>query len=189
MKIGLVGEAPTDTRAVHNLLKKKYNTEDFSFFSLLKRINGCQLENQKTKRLLRLEYEKTNPDIIIFIRDLDAIQSDRQQILKRKLYFRDFNSVVDRKGCFLLHIFEIEAMILADIDAFNKKYSTNIIVDFDVMDKEDPKGFLLKNCKSYTVCSNDEIFDLLDFETLKENCLYFARFIKDFDKLLEKKIS
>jgi hypothetical protein len=66
MKIGLVGEAPSDTTAIQNLLNRQY--PDFDFVTLLDRIHGSMLDNKKAiNRLLRIEYEDQQPDIIIFI--------------------------------------------------------------------------------------------------------------------------
>ena len=54
MRIGLVGEAPNDTQAIQNLLEKQFSHD---FFFMLQRMNGAKLDCQKTKHLLRLEYQ------------------------------------------------------------------------------------------------------------------------------------
>lgn len=92
MRIGLVGEAPNDTEAIKNLLNKKYSA--LEFFFMLNNINGSNLDNQKTKRLLRIEYEFEKPDIVIFIRDLDSVLPNKKKLYERKNYFTEFNSVV-----------------------------------------------------------------------------------------------
>ena len=65
MKIGLVGEAPNDTVAMKNLLHKRYDASRFEFVDMLENIPGSLLDHQKTKRLLRLEYENKKPDSVI----------------------------------------------------------------------------------------------------------------------------
>ena len=55
-----------------------------------------------------LEYRLKKPDIVIFIRDLDGLKNNSTQVTLRKQYFTDFNSVVNRNGILLLHIYEIE---------------------------------------------------------------------------------
>lgn len=49
MKIGLVGEAPNDTQALKNLLVQRYHEDNFEFVFLIQRINGSNLDSQKTK--------------------------------------------------------------------------------------------------------------------------------------------
>lgn len=184
MKIGLVGEAPNDTQAIKNLLIKKYNNFDFVF--MLQRINGAKLDSQKTKRFLRIEYETQKPDIVLFIRDLDSVLPNLKKLYERKEYYTSSNRVVDKKGIHLLHIYEIEALILADISTFNNIFKVNIPSISNVMDVSEPKEFLKKFSKDYNESKNSDIFNELVFENVLNNCIYFAKFIKDFDKLLLK---
>src|ERR1700752_4513467 len=106
-----------------NLMKNQYSSLSFEYTPLLNRINGSQLESQKTKHLLRKEYQYKKPEVVIFIRDLDGLKSETTKLNKRKEYFTEFNSVVDKKGIYLLHIYEIEALIFSDIETFNSEYS------------------------------------------------------------------
>ena len=48
MKIGLVGEAPNDTQSIQNILSGKFSELDYVF--MLDRINGSNLDSQKTKK-------------------------------------------------------------------------------------------------------------------------------------------
>jgi hypothetical protein len=183
MKIALVGEAPNDTQAIKNLLIKRYTKEKFDFVFLLQRINGSNLDSQKTKRFLRVEFENQKPDLVIFIRDLDALLSDKTNIEERKLYYTEFNSVVDKKGIYLLNIFEIEALILADIFTFNGMYQTNIETFLDVMLIQQPKELLKNASKNYNESHNAAIFEKLEFDKVME-CKYFNEFIVKLDKYL-----
>ena len=184
MKIGLVGEAPSDTNAIKNLLSKKYPLGIYEYVAMLERINGSMLDNQKTKRLLRIEFENQKPDILIFIRDLDGTINKNTALADRKTFFRDFNRVVNKKGVLLLNIFEIEALLLADIQTFNTYFNSNIEYLEDPMEKENPKEFLKDNCKKYDESFNPEVFALLDFDIVYNNCKYFKGFIKRFEKKL-----
>lgn len=187
--VGLVGEAPNDTKSLKNLLPKKYREIDFKVF--LNNIRGSQLDQQKTKTWLRKEYEIEKPDIVIFIRDLDALENDVEQLEIRRKYFRESNSVVNYKGIYLLNIFEIEALLLADINCFNGIYQTDILEIADPMKIEQPKEFLKlatqKASKQFNESHNPEIFDLLNFDLLKDNCRYFDAFAKNLDKEIELK--
>ncbi|MCE3295497.1 MAG: hypothetical protein K0R65_1211 [Crocinitomicaceae bacterium] len=187
MKVALVGEAPNDTLSIQNLLVKRYSS-NISFFSLLNRINGSQLDNQKTKRFLRIEYETKKPDIVIFIRDLDDILPSVEKIANRKLYFSSSNSVVDKKGIFLLNVFEIEALILADIETFNKIYNCNIKSIPEPMSIIEPKELLRSYSKDYNESHNPDVFKKLNFENTL-NCSYFNLFILKLDQEINKIIS
>ncbi|MHC5353962.1 hypothetical protein ACYSNX_07235 [Myroides sp. LJL115] len=122
------------------------------------------------------------PDVVIFIRDLDGIISDKDQISTRKNYFSDNNSVVDKKGIYLLNIYELEALLLADINTLNSFFNTSLAKVPDVMAIDEPKEYLRSRCPKYTITQNAELCALLDFNTLEENCLYFKRFIVKFKK-------
>ena len=139
MKIGLVREAPNDTAAIKNLLSKQYPDKGFVFENMLDNITGSQLDNKYTETLLRLENQFKKPDLIIFIRDLDALWTDRAQRFKRKRYFVKNNNIVQRIGIPLLHVYEIEALIFADIETFNALYGTIIPVHENVSTIVEPK--------------------------------------------------
>ena len=183
MNIGLVGEAPSDTSSIQNLLERKYS--DVKYFAMLNGINGSMLDNQKTKRLLRIEYEQTQPQVVVFIRDLDGLITEQDKIDARKKYFTEFNSVVDKKGILLLNIYEIEALIFADVDSFNVRYSSNIQSVEDPSHITDPKGKLKLECKKYKESENPEIFKILIFDKLL-NCSYFKEFCNKFEKSIHR---
>ncbi len=182
MKIGLVGEAPNDTQSIQNILSGKFSELDYVF--MLDRINGSNLDSQKTKRFLRIEYETKNPDIVIFIRDLDGLESNKTQLLNRKKYFADFNSVVDKRGLYLLHIYEIEALILADNEMFNEIYDCALPFVDNPMSIEEPKEYLKSFSSEYNESQNAEIFSKLDFEKLTD-VKYFGEFISKFEKRIK----
>ena len=184
IRIGLIGEAPNDTDCMKVHLLKKYN-ESVEFFPLLNRINGSQLDNQKTKRMLRVEFELEQPDLVVFIRDLDGLMTDKEQLEKRKSYFTDFKTVVNKNALYLLHVFEIEALILSNIDVFNALYGTDAKDIGDPMLISEPKEVLRALNNKYNESQNTSIFEKLDFDQTL-SCAYFSRFIKDLDrKLLE----
>ncbi len=188
MIVGLVGEAPNDTQSFKNLLEKFY--KNISFEQLLNDVHGSQIDSQKTKRFLRNEYELKKPEIVIFIRDLDALENDVVQLEIRKQYFRDFNTVVNKKGIYLLNVFEIEALLIADIDCFNRVYNVNLLKVPDPTKIKEPKEFLTlatkKTVASYNESHNPSLFNELNFNTLMDNCKYFSDFIYRFNGFIEK---
>jgi hypothetical protein len=184
MKIGLLGEAPNDTTAIQNLLSRKY--PELNFVALLDRIHGSMLDNKKAiSRLLRIEYEEHSPDIIIFIRDLDGLEHNKSARRKRQEIFSYSNHIVDKIGISLLNIFEIEALILADIAAFNILYGCGIPTIADSMTVVMPKEFLINATKKvYNESHNPHLFTLLNFDVIKQNCRYFSTFITRLDKMI-----
>lgn len=183
MKIGLVGEAPNDTQSIQYLLEKKYPYLNFHY--LLNRINGSQLDSNTTKIILRKENEFEKLDLIIFIRDLDGFSNNKHQLKIRKDYFTKSNKTVDKKGIYLLHIYEIEALILADIETFNKLYNCDISKIKNPTEITEPKELLKSFSKEYNESDNPEIFKHISFEKAK-NCDYFEQFIIKFDKKLNQ---
>lgn len=182
IKLGLVGEAPHDTTAFSNLFGRHYG-DSFQFFSLINGVRGDFLENRKVNKILRKEYEIQKPDLVIFIRDLDGLEDDKTAITKRKEYLRDFRRTVDRKALMLLNIYAMEALILADIATFNAKYACSVPVEQDPMTIPSPEKHLKRHSK-YSEGQLAEVFKHLDFDTLLQNCRYFAEFVGKLEKEL-----
>lgn len=187
MKIGLVGESPNDTVAVRNLLSKRYDTVDY--ITMINDIHGSMLDNKKAiRRILRIEYEDHSPDLIIFIRDLDALEINRTAKRKRQETFSYCNSIVDHIGISLLNIYELEALILANIGAFNAYYGCNHPVVANVMKVVEPKEVLINAAqtagKKFDESDTPVIFDLLDFDTVMDNCRYFTVFIRKLNRAI-----
>ena len=187
MKVGLVGESASDTSAIQNLLSKRYKT--FEFIVLLNGLTGAALDSKKIlAQYLSVEIHEKKPDMIILIRDLDSHEKDKTKLAKRDKIFRFFNHRAGNKGLFLLNIYELEALIFADIDKFNKLYDCSIDHVEDPMKIPDPKGELKKATigkrKLFNVSHNPEIFKALDFDKLKQNCRYFETFSNELEKMV-----
>ena len=148
-------------------------------------MNGSRLDSQKTKRFLRKEFEFKKPDLVIFIRDLDSTLPNQEQVALRDEYFSSSNRVVDRKGIKLLHIYEIEALILADIELFNKIYECAIEKIDQPMQVKEPKEFLRSKAKRYTESDNPDIFKRMDFNKAL-NVEYFKTFITKLDRKIKE---
>ncbi len=178
IKIGLIGESPHDTKAIKNLLNQSLK-EKVSFFEMVKNVRGSNLDDRRTKHFLRKNFELKQPDLVIFIRDLDALENDAKLLKQRKRYFSEFNSVVDKKGIYLLNIFEIEALILSDIESFNKYYKIDVNFTSNPMEQEEPKEFLRSNSK-YKESDCPDLFKYLNINEIKNNCSYFNLFLDKF---------
>jgi|RhiMetdeSRZDD1v2_1073273.scaffolds.fasta_scaffold12372_5 uncharacterized protein DUF4276 len=182
IRIGMIGESPSDTTCIANLLNKKYASY-VQFFPLIKNIHGSNLDNRKIKRQLRREYELEKPDYILFIRDLDGFEHHFELLNYRKTWFSDLKSVVDKKGILLLNIFELEALLLTDIEMINKYYDSSIEQIEDCMKIEQPKEFLSKRINKYLTGHNAELFSLLNYNIVTDKCRYFKKFDEDFESI------
>jgi hypothetical protein len=179
-KIGLIGEDPNDTDAIKNLLLKKFPSK-FQFVQLIKNKKGYQLDNERVSQSLKIEYIDKKPNHIIFIRDVDGLKSEKDKINKVTNWFNKLNPIVENKGILLSNIYELEALILADIQTFNKLYQTKIKAQGDVTYKKEPKEFLMnktsKKKKKYCESHCPEIFNELVFDIVVSNCKYFKDFV------------
>ncbi len=174
LRIGLVGENTNDTLAVKNLLSRMIDIP-CSFRQLFRNATGSLLDQSGSATRLRKDYELFEPHLVIFIRDLDALESDREAYWRRQDFFSKRNGTVDRKGIFLLHIWEIEALILADISVFNEKFRTSLPQFEDVMLVPEPKQYLQSHAR-YREAHCEDLLSNADLDTLSRNCRYFDRF-------------
>ena len=191
IRIGLVGEDPNDTSSIANLLNNKYE-QSVQFFPLIKMETGYQLDNvKKIKRKLPKEFNDKRCSFIIYIRDVDDFKTNKAKINKLYGWFKDLDSTVNNKGILLLNIWELEALILADIATFNKLYKVSHQYPGDPMVQKEPKEELMRitaHCnKNYKESHCPEIFEQLNFDNVEKNCTYFRDFIIEFDKKLKPK--
>ena len=183
MKIGLIGEDPNDTDSLKNLLLQKH-TGAFHFMQLLRNKRGHQLDNARIEAALKIEFERKSPDYIVFIRDADGLPSQYEKVEKVNKWFQKLNTTVQGKGILLMNIYELEAMILADIQTFNKLYGVKINFKANPMYKVEPKEFLIektsKGNKQYSESHCPEIFRRLNFDVVIENCDFFKALYDGF---------
>ena len=186
MKVAVFSESTNDSKAVISLLQQRNYTVQFK--PILK-VKGDQIETLKAARALALELESGKYSFTIYIRDLDAPHTDAAKRTQRTEWFNNLNNTTGNKGVFLLNIYELEALILADIDTFNKDYGTSIKFISNPMHLANPKEFLqdktYKAKKRYEENHCPDLFSRLDIHKLinREN-FYF----KDFIDKLEARI-
>ncbi len=185
IKVGLIGEDPNDTNSIKNLISQKHG-KNFVFKQLIKNKKGYQLDNKNVQKALKIQFEEYKPKIVLFIRDADALETEKAKINKVISWFIKLNIVVNNNGILLINIYELEALILADIDTFNNLYKTNINFTGNVAFKKEPKEFLIlktrNNKKKYSESDCPELFKELRFDTITQNCKYFSDFIVELKK-------
>lgn len=119
VKIGLIGENPNDTSVVAKLLLQQLEGK-VDFFPMLNDVNGDNLDTDHALRMIRREYEIHRPSLIIYIRDLDDLETNKEKIAARKAVFKKRYNRVEGKAMLLLIVVESEALVLADIDGFSQ---------------------------------------------------------------------
>ncbi len=189
-KIGLIGEDPNDTTSLKNLLLQKHPS-GLQFKQLIKNKKGYQLDNAKIPSALKIEYDEYKPQHVIFIRDADSLPTNIIKIQKIKDWFNKLNEVIDGKGILLINIYELEALILADIDTFNLHYNTTIRYAKNVMYQQKPKEFLIqktwKTKKRYSESHCPDLFMHLKFDTIIKKAAFFNEFYSHFVSTLKIK--
>ncbi|QKJ29070.1 DUF4276 family protein [Mucilaginibacter mali] len=187
IKVGLVGEDPSDTSSIKNLLEKRYKKQ-VQFCVLTPRIKGYHLDTKKLKDQLPIEAKDKKCNLVIFVRDLDDLASNKNKLKQRKDWFQSLNVLVDNKGVLLLNIWELEALILGDIDTFNAAYKTSHKTKANPMFQSKPKEFLKQLTarlnKQFHESHCPEIFKKLDIDLVEKNCSCFSAFITEFNKRL-----
>lgn len=182
--IGLIGESPNDTNSVRTILNRKYGN-NLKFEILLRNYTGAQLDSDRVKEYLRIEYNSKKPDISVFIRDLDGFESESHKIENRNKYFDKNNKVVNNTGVFLLAIYSLEALILYDIQTFNKEFNSRIGYVQDPMTVHMPKEYLMENTHKprYNCSYNDVLFSKIDLKKTND-CRFLNDFFKKFEAML-----
>lgn len=187
--IGLVGEDPNDTRSIIHLLERKL-PRSVSYTPLIRNKRGYQLDNVRTKEALKIECKRKKPHVVIFIRDADGICTQEDKIKKCKQWYDNLSNEIGARHILLLNIYELEALIFADIDTFNRHYKTTIKGGRDVTYIAEPKEELIRQTrklnKQYAESHCPELFKSLNVENVINNCVYFKAFVNDLNELLKQ---
>jgi hypothetical protein len=187
MNIGIIGEAPHDSDTIQILLQQLLK-EEHSFFNILGKVRGGMWDSDKYIELLKVEFATHKPslDVVILMRDKDALEADNKNKKERAAFFTKTMNAVNHKGIKLLHIWELEALLFADIKALSAFYDKPIVSPHkDVMLIEDPKGELMKQTSGlasvYSESHSAKIALLMNAELLldKSVCKYFHHFYRE----------
>ncbi len=142
IKVGIVGEHPqNDAEALQFLLNTVAET-NVEFSIRMEKFRGGQLDGEKFFRSLAVEADSLN--WIILVRDLDGFLSESKKLNIKDLWFQRANKSAAKKGIFFLVIYEMEALILADVNALNEYYNLNEKPVGDPTLKFKPKEILEK---------------------------------------------
>jgi len=194
IRIGILGENfENDACALKALLERNLFNWAVNFFPIIKGLTGGQLENtRKLKNRIEGEVASKRLDYVICMHDLDALPSEAGKIKLKQEWYRKLE--MGNIGIFFLIIVEAEAMILGDIETFNKKYDVRIPSIGNPLLKANPKEFLKqhtsKSAKKYQEAHALEIFKELNFEKVYANhigSISFKIFVDALDAIINPK--
>jgi Domain of unknown function (DUF4276) len=174
LKIAVVGEHPNhDSDALCHILRP-LACENVQFKVILKNKRGGQLDSPLLAKSLESELESEHFDYIIVIRDLDGVLSETKKVKQRDEWFKKLDKSIAPKSIFFLVVSEMEALILADIQTFNRFF--NLKTNFSghpmhqAKAKELLKQFSAKAMKGrYEEYHALDIFKQLNFKTIYTN--------------------
>lgn len=176
MKIGIISENYFyDSTAYRNLFnkhtfKKGKKTLKVSFVPIGKNIEGNNILTPKAIKTINVECQQKNIDFVILAKDLDALPSQKKKILEISNKIEQIAKQTIPTIIPFIVIFEQEALILADIQAFNEIYSTKSTFSKHPMFQKEPKELLKqltnKTKRKFKESDTPEIFQELDFQTV-----------------------
>jgi len=196
-KIGIIGESPNDTYALRNLLKRQFPEHDYQI--MVEHLPGSMLDSKLIAQEIKLAYKDLCPDVVIYVRDLDDHASAQKDVRKKMQEKREFRNRIyerirkalhDQAGhsdlpvIFLLIQFEIEALILADVETANQILKCTIALDGkNPRDIPDPKAHIRTFC-SYTESDCPKIFKKLRYEIITTNHSDFQDFSREIQLII-----
>ena len=185
IKIGIIGENyQNDACAFKAFLTPLYKGK-IAFVPILKSLNGGTPPVNKVLRLLPIEIQKNQLNALLCLLDLDK-EAKRNE---RNLWFSTIQKGVSVNSIFYLAVMELEALILADIETFNKIYGIKRHYPKNPKFEDDPKGKLRvwteKGKNKYDENHAEEIFKKLRFDVVYKKHSgddSFQEFIDKFEK-------
>ena len=186
-RVGVVGESSFDTKALRDLLERQYG-QRAQFLDLSLRLEGGQFDGHKAHTMFKIRYAAKRPDLVIIFRDLDRPADDQEMQRKRAVFFEEMNALVGGKGLFLVHVYTIEALLIAHIEVFQKKYDWQCRVPANPTTIPKPTQFLRDASRNsrrpYVKALCPNMMELVAYHFLTKRCRYFA----DFDKVLADRL-
>lgn len=186
-RVCVAGESSFDTKPLRDLLHRQYG-QGVQFIALPLRLEGGQLDGRKSRTMFRLAYEDKKPNLVIIFRDLDGPADDQAKRREREAHFEEMNALVEHKGLLLLHVYTIEALLIAHVEVFQKKYGWQCRVPANPTTIPKPAQFLRDASRNsnrrYEKALCPDMMELVAYDSLVRRCGYF----RDFDASLRQRI-
>lgn len=165
IKMAVVSENyKNDGEPVADLLAR-YFPERISFVQFCQRFKGDKMQTSEFFLALETACIAEKPDMVLIIRDLD---SDKKLKLRNDYFEQCKASIAETAPVFLLFVYEIEALALADLKTTEAFYRLKKPVHFTKTPEKqtNPKGFL-QTYTDYTESDMRELVTLFDLNALK----------------------
>jgi hypothetical protein len=169
-KVGIIGEHPNnDAEAMMSLLARyKQKEVHFELVDVVK-FRGSNMDNHTFSNVLAMQLYGEGFDYVIVLRDLDFNKDklEKERIKDKDKWFAKVNKAIENIGLFFLIIYELEALMLCDLDTLNNYFKVEIAFNESPIKEKDPKGFLIKETiGKYDPSDASAIFKKLDFDKL-----------------------
>ncbi len=201
LRIGIISEHhKNDGEPIATLLQRyfhekttllqRYSRENVKFEQLCSRYRSDRLDTKECFIDLKAQCSAFNPDIIIFVRDLD---SERKRETRATYFEKCTACAYIKQQIHLLFVYEIEALILADLDVTTQFYHLKKPLQLakSLVKETNPKGFLkaaiweaTERKMEYSESDMRELATVLDLELLEKNYPIWSDFIANFDGIL-----
>ena len=123
MRVGIISENyENDSIALKVLLEKHFLKKKVTFLPICRTVEGDNLLNTKSARKINIESKKNQIDLVILAKDLDSLLSDKKRINEINNKIKSIAKQTKPSIVPFIVIYEQEALILADIQTFNKEY-------------------------------------------------------------------
>ncbi len=174
--IGIIGEHPNNDSLALIALLKRFVCDDWELKVCdLKGLRGSRLDNYRDfQALLQIEKSEENYERFIIIRDLDGLEKDKAKIKQKESWFKKIKQIINDESYFFLVIYELETLMICDLETINRFFNTSIVLDKNPMEITSPKEEILmrgteKSPKGkYDPSFSQEIFRTISFQQLYE---------------------
>ncbi len=175
-KIGVIGEHPNNDAAAIIALLEQYVCSEYELVVFpTKLLRGGMLDSIKLlQNQLLFELSREKYECLILIRDLDDLASAKAKIKEKEKWFQKVNKMTGGINFFFLIIYELESLMLCDLDALNSYFQTPIYISKAPMLVKTPKEELTLQTKNsamnpYNPSDSVAILRKLDFQQLYQN--------------------
>jgi hypothetical protein len=146
-KVGIIGEHPNNDAVAMIALLERYKYENVHFEPIdVKNFHGAAMLNHTFASVLASQLYDENFDHVIIMCDLDFKKDkhkrEKDKIKDRDKWFVKVNKSIDGVGIFFLIIYELETLILCDLETLDKFFQTKVIFEGKPIEEKDPKSFL-----------------------------------------------
>ncbi len=178
-KVGIIGEHPQNDAEAMIALLERYKQDNVCFELIdVKNFRGSAMLNHTFAGVLASQIYGEDFDHLIVLCDLDFKKDkhkrENDKIKDRDKWFIKVNKAINGIGVFFLIIYELEALMLCDLDTLCQFFQREFAFDGKPIEEKDPKGILQSatqktNVKKYEERDAKAIFKKLNFEKIYQN--------------------